>query len=303
VELLLDLVERHGQGDTGADASFLVADPQEAYLIETAGTHWVMQEIGQVRAASDLSTIHQDWIRISRGLAGQAIQNGWWPADGSKLDFADAIADAPVGHDSALRRWGRATYLLEQQSGHIDACFLRRLLSDHYEGMQGETDPLQAEVGPYPLCQHGPERMTVASMVAPLHADPALPPLAWCAFGPPCLGVYFPIFLDGELPAPFRTGDREESDDSIWWRTHQLNRRLFGHPERAAEVCAAFDRVQARFDQEAEECAAEFGRKSLDRADWQRRAGLFMQHCLERYLDTIQPLLRHDFALAAVERG
>src|SRR5262249_18038354 len=114
VDLITDLVERHGQGEEEEDSSFLVADPREACLIECAGSHWVLQEIGQVRAASSVSTIHQDWVRISRGLSGQVIGRGWWAADGSKLDFG-AVAPDAVGRDSALRRWGRATYLLEQQ--------------------------------------------------------------------------------------------------------------------------------------------------------------------------------------------
>src|SRR5262249_12671598 len=144
-----------------------------------------------------------DWMRISRGLASHAIGQGWWPADGSKLNFADALTTDPLGCDSALRRWGRATYLLEQQSGHIDVPFLRRLLSDHYEGMKDEVDPLQSTPGPLPLCQHRPGRLTLAGMVAQLRTDV---PLAWCAFGPPCVGVWLPVFLHADLPAALGDG-------------------------------------------------------------------------------------------------
>jgi dipeptidase len=302
VEFILDLVERHGQRDAdGGDASFLIADPSEAFLVETAGSHWVLQEIGQVRAVSDLSTIHQDWVRIGRGLAGRAIEHGWWPADGSKLNFAEAIAPDPIGRDSALRRWGRATYLLEQQSGHIDACFLRRLLSDHYEGMRDESDPQGAGAGPYPLCQHGPARATVASMVAPLVADEHTPALAWCCFGPPCLGVYFPVFLAAELPAPLCTGGAQATHDSLWWRTQQLTQHLRSNPDQAAEVCAAFDRLQARFDQEAEELIAAGQKAPKERpSEWQRQVSALLQHCVERYQEALNRLVQTEAALAAV---
>src|SRR5206468_2566847 len=134
-DLLTDLIECYGQGG-GADYdhAFLLADAGEALLLETAGDFWVCQEIHAVRAASNSATVRQDWDRICRGLAGRAIEQGWWPADGSKLDFAGAVGADALMQVAALRRWGRATLLLEEQNGHIDAAFVRRLLGDHEEG-------------------------------------------------------------------------------------------------------------------------------------------------------------------------
>jgi hypothetical protein len=34
----------------------------------------------------------QDWNRISPGLGQHAISQGWWPGDGSKLDFVGALS-------------------------------------------------------------------------------------------------------------------------------------------------------------------------------------------------------------------
>jgi dipeptidase len=284
VDLITDLVERHGQGEEEEDASFLIADPTEAYLIETAGNHWVLQEIGQLRAASSVSTIHQDWVRISRGLAGQVIGRGWWAADGSKLDFGEAVAPDPVGRDSALRRWGRATYLLEQQSGHIDVPFLRRVLSDHYEGMQGERDPLSDEAGPLPLCQHEKDRLTLVSLVAPLTADRTRPALAWCAFGPPCVGVYVPVLLDGDLPAAL-------ADGSLARRALRLHTQMQNDPDRMAEVCEVFDRLQACFDQEVEEFTTTPG------TGRDRQASLLTQRCVERCSEVLDGMLRRVYEL------
>src|SRR5207302_1211080 len=122
VDCLTDLIRRCGQGDArqraGGDAAFLLADASEAFLIEAGGRYWVCQEAREVRAVSDVSTVHQDWDRICEGLSAEAIGRGWWNGDGSKLDFAAAVAATP--EELSLRRWGRATLLLEQQSGHID---------------------------------------------------------------------------------------------------------------------------------------------------------------------------------------
>src|SRR5262249_4270173 len=138
VDLLTGLVERYGQGG-GPDAqdhAFLVADPFEAYAVETAGIYWVHQEIHEVRCVSSVRVVRQDWDRIAGGLATHAIGHGWWPGDGSKLDFAGALAEVPSAHPAALRRWGHATLCLQEQNGHIDLAFFRRLLTDHEEGDQ-----------------------------------------------------------------------------------------------------------------------------------------------------------------------
>jgi dipeptidase len=310
LDLVTDLIERRGQGVLPGcptvdetDSAFLIAAASEAFVVEAAGHHWACQEVQQVRAVSDVGTIHQDWVRISRGLSAHAIGQGWWPADGSKLDFASAVHEEAVGPASALRRWGRTTYLLEQQSGHIDVAFLRRLLADHYEGMQGEVDPFGSSAGPTPLCQHGAGgRITAASMVAPLHTDSSRPTLAWCAFGPPCVSVYFPVFLDAALPEAFANAGQQPNAASVWWRTQRLHEHLCRNPRRVEQASESMSRLQARFDQEAEEIAAEMAplksRREMD--ELQRRGSIYLQHCLERYGEALDLLLRLEYEPAGV---
>lgn len=310
VDLLTDLIERYGQGlfpgcpaQAEGDNAFLIATSAEAFVLEASGKHWVCQEIEQVRAISDVSTIHQDWSRISRGLSAHAIAESWWPGDGTKLDFADAVSGDLVGQFSALRRWGRATRLLEEQNGSIDGHFLRRLLSDHYEGMHAEVDPFGVVSRAAPLCQHGSPTFlqTAASLVVSLQPPTEKHLPAWCAFGPPCLSVYFPVFLDGELPEAFTAGGEQPTGGSLWWRGHRLIEQLRRDPDRAAEVSEVFDRLQARFDQEAEEFAAEAaGLHREASTELPRLATLFMVHCVECYSDALDGLLRHDYPLAGV---
>ena len=146
VDLIVDLVRRHGQAsdEPGLDHAFMIADAHEAFVVETCGNYWVVQDERQVRALSEHCTVRQDWDRIATGLASHSIDQGWWPGDGSKLDFAEALASvSPLDANSSHRRWGRATLLLEQQNGHLDSACFRRILSDHYEGCADEVDPCQ----------------------------------------------------------------------------------------------------------------------------------------------------------------
>ncbi len=211
VDVLTDLVGRHGQGSAEAevDPAFLITDGREAFVVEMFGPHWAVQHVGEVRAVSDVCHLRQDWDHVSPGLADLAIARGWWPADGSKLDFAGVAA--PEGGDNAasLRRWGRATLLLEQENGQINLPVLRRILSDHAEGFidLGGTST---------LCQHAPAR-TVASLITQSGPGDALP-VAWYSFGPPCANVYFPLFPVGELPNVFLAPQGRRGRATSYWR-------------------------------------------------------------------------------------
>src|SRR5262249_1342801 len=55
VDLVIDLITRHGQGTPGdqpTDNAFLIADGGEGFAVEAAGTHWVYQQLREVRALS-----------------------------------------------------------------------------------------------------------------------------------------------------------------------------------------------------------------------------------------------------------
>jgi secernin len=287
VDVIADLVTRHGQGTEKGEAnSFLIVDRQEAFALETCGAHWAEQSVREVRAASDVCHLRQDWDRISRGLASLAIERGWWPEDGSKLDFAGALAHEGGDNAAALRRWGRATVLLEQQNGQIDVVFLRRLLGDHVEVPRALAGVART---PEPsLCRHAAEPdepATAASLVAQL-GSPACPPVAWCAFGAPCSTIFFPLFLNAELPTAFEV-EEGNSGCRVW---HQMQRMIDAcqhDPERSTSLREALAGLQERFDLETQSLLSEATALAEEDAipAMQRLASSLMQHNLERFED------------------
>jgi secernin len=294
VDVLTDLIARHGQGRGGAageaDAAFLVADPAEAFAVEAAGSAWVVQEVREARAAGDVGIIRQDWDRIAPGLAEEVIGRGWYQADGSKLDFAGSLCASPVGEASALRRWGRATVLLERESGRVNAAFVRRLLADHYRGTRFETDPARGPAEPVALCRHGGGRgqlLTGASLVAELSGGPDDLPLAWCAFGPPCVSVYFPVFVEAELPAALNGDVRTQPPGGVWRLGQRLRDRLGREPRRWEAARTRMGQLQARFDQETADFAAEAAALAREgrRDEARRLAGLLTHSHVERFED------------------
>jgi dipeptidase len=295
VDLLTDLVERYGQAacatgeESNGDQLFLVADAREAFVVEAAGTGWALQTVQAVRAVSDVGLLRQDWERLAHGLAGQAIARGRWPDDGSKLDFAEALNAQPGGQESALRRWGRATFLLEEQNGHIDAAFLRRLLADHYDGTRFEVDPHDDAAPVVPLCRHGgPDGRagTAGSFLVALLPGNRPVNVAWCAVGPPCVGVYFPVALDAHLPDAL-------TSDAAARRMQQLLCHARAGQERWARARDTLGQLQTRFDHDAAEFAAEAAvlKESGSRFELERLAASLMESHQERFEEVAQSLL------------
>jgi secernin len=307
VDLLTDMVERFGQGgwETGSEKSewdnaFLIADPTEAYAVETAGNHWAYQEIREIRVLSGVRVIRQDWDRVSRQLAAYAIGNRLWPGDGSKLDFAEVVGQDGLTRSGSLRRWARATQRMQQQNGHLDTAFIRRLLGDHPQGADAKDRADHSAS----LCEHGRtsgDEVTTASIVAPLSSSPARLPMAWCCFGRPCTSIYFPVFLDGELPEAFQHGSQRSGRASFACDIATVSDQLSGEPRSRIAVRERFTSLQARLDEEAEEFTKEGAalRQRGATTLLQRQASLFMEHCVECFENVVSKSLSPRTLVAA----
>jgi hypothetical protein len=282
VDAAADLIARFGQGpfagcnaEDDRDNALLIADGREAFLLTACGRHWAVQHVGRVRALGEVCCVRRDWDRISPGLSSLAIARGWWPEDGSKLDFAGALAVQGPEDASALRRWGRATVLLEEQSGAIDLPFVRRLLGDH-----GEDDGAAVETPAGALCRHPSDEAAPAaasSFIA--HVGGGTQVMAWWSFGAPCSGLYFPLVLEAEPPAAFRA-DGAGADGCPAWR--RLARQ---EPSRREERRDTLADLQAHFDQTAADYLVEATAlaKRGEAARLPRLAESFMQHNWERF--------------------
>jgi secernin len=279
VDVLKDLISRHGPGvsateEDEGDPVLLVADGREAYLLAACSTYWAVQEIHEVRAQSDVCQLRQDWDRISPGLADLAISRGWWPDDGSKLDFAGALVGEDGLAGAGLRRWGRATVVLEQHNGQLDASMVRRLLADLGESARGGSEVVEP----------------AASLIARLTSENDRTPLAWWCCGVPGESVYLPLAMEGELPAAL-TGDATGGCDA-WrqaWRLEEIASRD-SHTRAASR--ALFPGLQARFDRDAMDYLAESAQLVAhgDTPAAHRLATAFMQHVTERFEEACENL-------------
>jgi dipeptidase len=320
VRIMTDVIARFGQGKFANDAdvmtydnSYIVADPREAYVIETAGHQWAAKPVVHAQAISNLHTISTDWSMLSSAAESEALKRGWWDADWGRFDFGRAYA---MPRDYAAReaiqvisdRWqawaasdlsrvlserggavvseehianvlscrhdppwrcARSSDLLNQHDGAITVQTMMSILRDHGAG-HAPGEPLKTTPSTLPggICYHrapdGRGANTAASLVADLCADGSRLPVYWCSFYSPCLALFLPIFIEGELPGVLSRGSAGLDLDSPWWQFRELSRTVYEDIEsRGPLVQDGWKLLQDQLLDRAYEVARE-GRRLLD---------------------------------------
>lgn len=254
LEVLGELIARFGIADSAGDAIFLIADGSAAYVLEAAGAFWALSECQHMRAVSDAALIRQDWLRLAPGLAEHVFEQGWWGDDGTKLDFAGCLSERGASPPAGLRRWGKATLLLAQHNGALDVVRLRRILPEHFRACMAPTGAAPSRPGV-------PREQLLSTWLADLGAGPAI---AWQRFGRGDAFVYFPLVVDAELP--------------VDWAQATL-------PTPGRLDAADCARLQAQFDQDADEFRSEAARLYVQGDDRTRRrlGQVLMQKHVEQW--------------------
>ncbi|HEX4821323.1 MAG TPA: hypothetical protein VFV00_14060 [Acidimicrobiales bacterium] len=158
VELIGTLLERHGQGGSGhrdADrpywSSFLIADPEHAFVMETSGSEFAVETVDRTRAISNRTTIPD-------------------------FDLRHRHPEQPVDRLVDGRLVASNTFLSYEPVTMFG-------MMDHLRSHVGGEDG-------YTICMHVPDvEVTQGSMVAELPLDE--PPRAWFLTGSPCSNEYF----------------------------------------------------------------------------------------------------------------
>ena len=229
-EVIATLIETYGQGGSGFldtewpyHNSFLIADRREAYLLETSDRRWATRRILDVGSASNHVSIGRDWNALSADAIEHAVASGWWlPNEEGRFDFAAAYRDAvtipPVVSSGRLRR---SSEILAQNRGRIGVATLRGALRDHHDGPVFRPGRPPDDDRFFCLCRHDPINNSAAGMVARLPAAKDGLLTYWGCLGSPCIGIFLPYYIDGQIPAELARGG-DATDDSPWWKFKRL---------------------------------------------------------------------------------
>jgi dipeptidase len=296
MELIGLLIERYGQGGSSASDfdwrysnGFMIADHSEAWMLESSGRQWAARKIEDYASISNrISTGSYD--RASADVREHARTQGWWDGH-SPFDFNAAYADeANATSFSARGRLARSRELVGR-SGMRSLRETFTILRDHYE--MGDvpiiTAPADSERR-WSLCMHTDFTCTTASMVAEIPApDSGRTPVMWASMAVPCTGIFFPLYVAGEIPSVLTAGGSEPSRDSPWWLMKAIQGLVAQSPERLMPTVRRHFRP---LEDEMIERAEEIQLAVRDRAAAQRSEAytVFMAENVARVLEAASRL-------------
>ncbi len=192
LKVITTLLMAHGQGGPCAERdpdlqyhnSFLIADVDEAWVLETAGSHWAAECVTNgMRNISNRLSIRCDFTLASKGLGDHARKTGWSTGE-DPVDFAATFSLEEPGEQLTIRdtREGRGRQLLEVGRGRITPATMMAILRDHDGG----------------ICMHGAFR-TTASLVC--HIGRGVAPRIWMTWGENPCQVHYQEIATPPLPA------------------------------------------------------------------------------------------------------
>ena len=305
LEVIAALIEQHGQGGSGFGPgeggyhnSFTLADPDQAWVLETTGRRWAGRRVDLASQSNQLS-LGANWSIGSRDLESFARMEGWWSGR-DRVDVAAAYRSPTVPTTISEARLARSAELLEEGRGKHDAASMIAALRDH--GSRGALPPMDREPSDprrYSLCMHGePVGTTTASLVAELPHDRRSPWPVWVSFGSACTGIFLPVYLDGVIPFALARGGANppaEDEESAWWTFHALGRAAERSHARALPLLRArFRELEEAIDGDRALVEREAGSLAVAGRDVEAASLLsdFMQRVVERALDKARTLTR-----------
>jgi secernin len=278
LEIIVELLGAHGQGgNCGFEHkefyhnSFIIADPNEAWVLETAGRFWAAERVRGVRTISNGLTIASEWDLASPDLVEHALEKGWCKSR-DRFHFAQCYSDPLYTRlDGCKARQRRSTELLEAATDHITVATMMAALRDH--GAQATQSSRHGQNSSRPwnpgrgwlmetLCVHaglGPLRPTQSTGAMVAHLTPDLATCWLTGTSGTCTGIFKPVYLEGRLPeiGPEPTGTYDPK--SLWWTHERLHRAVIrDYATRISLYQEERDALEAAFLREAAELSERY---------------------------------------------
>ncbi len=300
IDIIASLLKEYGQNanasmlfDKRYENSFMLVDPKEIWLLETAGRHWAAKRVTDWAAISNSYTIGQSFDLCSDGLE-QYARNHRFIGVNEVFDFTRAyIAPAPLQRE-AFVRWNRLRQLMGQAAKPMCAEDVKNIFRDHYEGELTAPRFGGCYGSCISICMHAmtwDDCQTAASLLCTYNEQLGIV----CRYAPsvPCCSVYLPVYWTGELPEMISIGTGSFDARSLWWATERLAMAVSVDEQRfGVKVRSELLRLDHRFESlasaaEQDACAMmEQGRALDSKALLQQ----LMAQCAEEMFNTVTQL-------------
>ena len=223
LKFMVDIIENYGQGGNCSfekkfiySNSFIIVDPNEAWVLETAGRHWVSKKIDNVYSISNALTISDDWDQASDSVLSLSRK--------PNFSFSGYFSDRIYTVLARGRERREFTYkLLKAREGEITLEYMMYILRSH------SFDPYNPVKGSMrDICMHygGLLRpsQTASSLISEIRST-GISTHWFTGTSLPCLSLYKPLYIDIKPPeALSKQSSNKYSDESYWWRFERFAR-------------------------------------------------------------------------------
>jgi dipeptidase len=227
---ILDLLQKYGQNACGGyknkgfyyHNSFLIADPDQAYILETAGKSWAYCQVDQVGSISNGLTIGEDFIEAHWEKEPRNFQKILSGKQGNFKEYFSDFLYTSLGK-SKFRQSCTVNFL--EKKNNINTLNFFHALSQHNLSNE-DFDPKKADTGS--ICMHATgftnPSDTTGSMVAEIRKN-GISTLWLSATSYPCLSLYLPFYFGKNIDPTFFSPNATP-DQSLWWKAKKFHQKI-----------------------------------------------------------------------------
>lgn len=287
VKYIIYLLEKYGQGGKAGyianlryHNSFIIADYNNAYVLETAGQNWVVKQIDDIYTISNSLTLNKDFDECNSGLIDNAINRGWCKSEEDfsfKACYEDKLYSFATKGDYRQKHTKDS---LKKNTGNIDVSYMMSILRSHC----GDDKVSNYKSGSMKtICMHGGgviSSQTTGSMVARLK-DGSI--TLWCTgTSLPCLSLYKPYWFTDSTEM-FYSEEQQPEAVEYWKQIEQLHRKVLN-----GEISDLSSFIAKRDDMEAQLLKlADQAKTDKDRIEVMRYAKQSEKELYEIFADNI----------------
>ena len=260
LEVIAGLLSDHGQGGIcgfeqkrfAYHNSFIIADPREGWVLETAGPLWAAVKVKDFYAISNALTIGEEFDECHPALIETARKKRWLKS-GETFNFARCYSDwFYTTFSASSQRRARSLELIGDLKGKMNTSAALNILRDH---RKDDYRPDSHFLGNR-ICAHAANRLsrnasqTTGSLVAHLTSETQT---CWATgTAAPCTSIFKPIWLDGNVLLETGSEPAGRFDPAcLWWHHEQLHRSMLLNWNRLKQYRTERDRLEDLFVQDA----------------------------------------------------
>jgi secernin len=256
LDVIISLLEQFGQGGNCGfnhslyyNNSYLIADKNEAYVLETVDRMWAWKRITTYWAISNGISLTNDYDAISKDLIPFAVHKKWCKS-ADQFNFQQNYSAWFMTTMAKVhaRRSSNFDCLAKFQPEISLANVMTALRSHGDNDKKADWNPLNSKL--ISVCAHASgmtsPSLTTNSMVFWI---PKAGPYSVfsTASSTVCTAIYKLLFASGlNLPKEYKPGVKQAQLDAYWWKAEQFNRVAMNH---YAELSKAYFPERNEFEQ------------------------------------------------------